>query len=1315
MSLSPGSLIHDRYSLESEIGRGGMAAVYRARDETLNRAVAVKVLSERGLGTAGRARLVHEAQAAAQLNHPNIVTIHDVGEVDGTPYIVMELVEGGSLHDRASHPGGDRASHRASHPEGDRASHPEGDQPPITTTDLVRIARQICTALEHAHAHGIVHRDLKPENVLLTADGTAKLTDFGLALSIASRTTTEGVIAGTVFYLAPEQALGQPLDGRTDLYAVGVMLYELTAGRLPFAAEDPIAVVSQHLYTPVVPPSTYNDDIPAALETLILQLMAKRPEERPASAADVRRALESIDLSPAKAGRAAPASMLERIARGHLVARERELHEARSLWQQAADGRSQVLLISGEPGVGKTRLTRELAAQAAVTGGTVLTGECYAEAGAPYAPISQIIQQAVDGRSPGELGLPEFVLADLVTLAPLLRARHPDIPPNPPVDPQTEQQRLSESVVLLFSALSSRGPVLLVLEDAHWADGGTLSLLRHLSRRSHQPDLRLLTVMTYREVELDEARALNEVLLDLSREHLAARIKLTRLTRDQTGEMLAVLFQEEITPEFLDGIYRETEGNPFFVEEVCKALIEQGVLTREGGRWQRPSMAEVQVPQSVRVAIQSRLAKLPEDAQEMLRRASILGREFDVDVLRRVCDLDEDRLINSLEAAERAQLIEELHRPGEPRSASPRFTFLHALIPHTLAEAVGGLRRQRIHRRVAEALEQLGADRLDELAPRIGRHFAEAGEWDKAAEYLLRAGDQAYRLYAYQEAIEDYEEALAVLRERKEHEREARTLMKLGSLYHFIFDFPRSRRAYQEGFAVWQSLGSAPAGADLPPASRPFRFKWGRAATFDPLHTETTFDNAIADQLFAGLVERTPEMDIVPDLARSWEIHEAGRTYLFQLWPDARWSDGAPVTARDFEVAWKRILDPAAASRNAEFLYGVKGARAYHLGELTSPDAIGVRAVDPLTLSVELEAPSGYFLHVLATTAAVAIPAHVFEKHGESWTDPAHLVTSGPFRLEAWRANENIVLTRNPDYRGRFTGNVQRVEADLGDIWDWDDLLKRYDADDLSMTLVPEWKVEEFRHRHAGEYVTGPSAYTEWIWMNLKRPPFDDRRVRQALVHACDREAMVAQRLRGLDPPAGGGLVPLGLPGHTPGIGLAFDPDRARRLLAEAGYSGGRGFPKVEMVVPTAVGELPHFEYLKAQWREILGIDVTLVSVGQPESNRRLRESPPDLARFAWLADYPDPDSFLRVGLSYYGDVRWNDEYAGLVEAAGRSTDQGERLALYAWADRLLMQEAAVMPLVYGRVDLLLKPWVRKFPLSPVRFWFWKDVVIDDE
>jgi len=203
-----------------------MGTVYRAHDTLLNRAVAVKVLSETGLGTEGRARLLREAQAAAQLNHPNIVSVYDAGEADDQPFIVMELVEGESLYARW----------------------------PLPPEAVLDVAAQICAALDHAHTHGIVHRDLKLENILITPEGTAKLTDFGLARSLASRLTSEGTLVGTVFYLAPELALGQPFDGRADLYALGVLLYELTTGRLPFTADDPLSVISQHLHAPVVPP-----------------------------------------------------------------------------------------------------------------------------------------------------------------------------------------------------------------------------------------------------------------------------------------------------------------------------------------------------------------------------------------------------------------------------------------------------------------------------------------------------------------------------------------------------------------------------------------------------------------------------------------------------------------------------------------------------------------------------------------------------------------------------------------------------------------------------------------------------------------------------------------------------------------------------------------------------------------------------------------------------------------------------------------------------------------------------------------------------
>ena len=360
-----GTTLQNRYRLDAELGRCGMGVVYRAHDTLLDRTVAVKVLSDAKLGSEGRARLLNEARAAARLNHPNIVAIHDAGEVDGIPFIVMELIEGETLDGRRL----------------------QG------IDDIVEIARQLCAALDHAHLHGIVHRDLKPENVLVLRSPTrgeaaedarvkVKLMDFGLARSLTSRLTAEGAIVGTVFYLAPEQVRGGPIDGRADLYALGVMLYELATGRLPFIGDDPIAVISQHLHAPVVPPSTFNSDIPPALDALIIRLLSKLPDDRPASAADARQALELLSRQPADSP-ITPLSRIDRIVRGRLVARESELARANAVWHKAVGGESGVLLISGEPGIGKTRLVRELITQVEIARANAPMGECYAEGGAP--------------------------------------------------------------------------------------------------------------------------------------------------------------------------------------------------------------------------------------------------------------------------------------------------------------------------------------------------------------------------------------------------------------------------------------------------------------------------------------------------------------------------------------------------------------------------------------------------------------------------------------------------------------------------------------------------------------------------------------------------------------------------------------------------------------------------------------------------------------------------------------------------------------------------------------------------------------------
>jgi len=336
--MNVGDFLVNRYRLDAELGRGGMGIVYRARDTLLDRDVAVKVLSGTSLGSEGRARLLHEARAAAQLNHPNIVSIYDAGEAGGVPFIVMELVEGASLFDRR----------------------------PQTLGAILAVARQVCAALEHAHAHGIVHRDLKPENVLVVSDPhptpspshgdgpgvRVKLMDFGLARSDASRVSTEGALIGTLFYLAPEQALGQPVDGRADLYALGVMLYELVTDRLPFAGDDPLSVISQHIHAPVEPPHIHRADLPSALEAVILKLLAKQPGDRFASAHDVELALAEIETP----GIAQPRHNLP-VQLTSFIGREKEMAELKRLLSG-----SRLLTLTGSGGTGKTRLALHVAA-----------------------------------------------------------------------------------------------------------------------------------------------------------------------------------------------------------------------------------------------------------------------------------------------------------------------------------------------------------------------------------------------------------------------------------------------------------------------------------------------------------------------------------------------------------------------------------------------------------------------------------------------------------------------------------------------------------------------------------------------------------------------------------------------------------------------------------------------------------------------------------------------------------------------------------------------------------------------------------------
>ncbi len=815
------TLLANRYQIRAELGRGGMGTVYRAWDTHLERSVAVKVLSNQGIDSIGRGHLLHEARATAGLNHSNIVTLYDATEHESMPFIVMELIEG----------------------------QPLSQWQPADLSQVLDIAIQICQALEHAHRLGIIHRDIKPANILLVQSEVrpsgwhVKLMDFGLARSMASRMSTEGGFAGTVHYIAPEQAMGQEVDRRADLYALGVILYKLSTNELPFQSDDPIAVITQHLFAPVVPPYLKNEQISPELNALIVELLAKQPADRPADATAVRHRLYAM-LHP----RAAPApvppvepelSMLERIVRGRLVGREDELGEARRAWKRAQHGEGQVLLISGEPGIGKSRLVREMITTAEVSGGMALIGESYEEGGMLFDPFGQIAQRALQSARPD--GLVDLTLADLLSIAPGLSMHFPDLPPNPRLDPQSEQQRLFESVITFCHLLSQQKPLLLVFEDIHWADSATLSLLRQLARRSRSQ--RLMLVATYREVEVDQARPLQNFLLDIQRDRLAQRIKLNRLDVDATRQMLATLFSESITEEFLQGIYRETEGNPFFIEEVVKSLVEDGKLYFENGEWRRPPMEELHIPQSVRVAIQSRLMRLDEALRDLLEMAAILGREFDFDTLLAASGQDEALCFDALEKAERAQLILET---SSARGGT--FQFAHALIPATLVEGLSGLRRRRMHRQALEAIEGLRPDDFERLA----YHATESGSQARALHFLRRAAERAYARHVIPESLRYWEQAAELADALGEQEQLYEIHRQLGGM-HPVLDAGRGH--FQQALELARTprqRGEVLAGLGLLLAG------WGDIDCREVLNQALTFldpqsDQTLIAQVHAGL------------------------------------------------------------------------------------------------------------------------------------------------------------------------------------------------------------------------------------------------------------------------------------------------------------------------------------------------------------------------------------------------------------------------------------------------------------------------------
>jgi ABC-type oligopeptide transport system substrate-binding subunit len=810
---------------------------------------------------------------------------------------------------------------------------------------------------------------------------------------------------------------------------------------------------------------------------------------------------------------------------------------------------------------------------------------------------------------------------------------------------------------------------------------------------------------------------LQKVLSELKRRFGDVWVDLTRTDAAEGRRLVEGFVDTEpnrLGERFRSALFRHTGGHPLFTVELLRAMQERGdLLQDEDGRWiEGPALDWETLPARVEGVIEERIGRLEEELREALTVASVEGEAFTAQVVAQVQAIGERQLLRALsrELEKRHHLVREGEslQVGERRLS--RYWFSHLLFQQYLYNGLGAGERSLLHGEVAHVLEALYEGRTDEVAAQLARHYAEARETEKAVEYLSLAGDRARLACAHQEAAAHYRRALATLKEQGRWGRAARTMMKLGLTYHSAFRFAEARQAYDEGLALWQRAGERQP-LTLPPAPHALRLPSIEPATLEPALAIDTESVQALRCLFSGLLEETPDMNVVPGVAERWEIRADGREYVFHLRDDVRWSDGTPLTAEDFCYAWRRLLDPATGAPYAGHLYCIQGARAFHEGQAVWEE-VGVHALDALTLAVELEAPDSRFLEQVGTPPwTLPVPRHVVEAYGQRWTEEEHLVTNGPFRLESWDRGKRMVFIRNQGYHGQFTGNVERVELHLIEGDERDMLgLSLYEADALDRVAVSARTLEHVRHRHAGEYVSRPNASSGFIGFDLRRSPFDDPRVRQALALATDRESLADVVLRGMVFPATGGFVPLGVPGHSPGIGLPYDPPRARRLLAQAGYPDGRGFPVVEALTIEQLPINPTPQYLQEQWRENLGIEIAWAALEIGEFSDRLIRELPQVFLIVFFGKF-DPASFVELGGRWSG--LQEETYAGLLAQARLAGDPEERIRLYAQADKVLVEAAAVVPLTYGRRHVLLKPWVTRFPASPARASFWPDVIIE--
>jgi len=789
--LSP--LISNRYQIEEQLGRGGMGAVYRATDRLNGETVALKRVmtpthhlqfaSRQSTDSAVshssylRIALAQEFHTLASLRHPNIIRVLDYGfDDEKLPYLTMDLLDQ------------------------PRTILEAGVSAPLETK--INLLVQMLQALAYLHRRSVIHRDLKPDNVAVVHEnGTdrVRVLDFGLALTPEYLNSGGDNVAGTIAYMAPEVLQGDYASEASDLYAVGVIAFQMLAGAHPFEASSNVEMIKKVLKTEPdltslihIQPRAETDEIvivfsdappQRTLSEIIGRLLAKHPIERYRDAEAVITDLcAAVGIPVPRESDAIRESFLQA---ARFVGRENELRQLRAAMTDAVDGKGSLWLIGGESGVGKSRLIEEVRTRALITGVLTLRGQTVSAGGLPYQlwrdPMRRLILSA--SVTPDETSV-------LSTILPDIGALFENVPPFSGGD---GAQRLTRVIIDLFRRQTQ--PIVLLFEDLQWATE-SLEVLKRLA--AFVADLPLMIVGSFRD---DERPRLPE---ELPQAHV---LSLHRLEADEiaklTGSMLGSATKNK---DLIDFLQRETEGNAFFLVETVRALAEEaGSLSAVGSE----TLPEHLFTGGMQQVIWRRINRVPSSAHGLLKLAAVIGRDLDLGLLRhalsagiygpaRLHGLDLEEWLTT--CANRA--VFEAHEGG--------WRFAHDKLREALLAALKPEEVEAYHREAAEAIEVIYADSLDRYALALVGHWRDAGDHAKESHYLLIAGEQAYQQGTYPQMRDLYARALEIRAyefEPNPLESQSWIRYQVGHALHSMGEYDAGREHLRVALALAESAG----------------------------------------------------------------------------------------------------------------------------------------------------------------------------------------------------------------------------------------------------------------------------------------------------------------------------------------------------------------------------------------------------------------------------------------------------------------------------------------------------------------------------